>query len=444
MDRFTRRKQTKEKRQSQTCKVYELKIDRSHLSLAAVGHLSCLFREAKWFYNFCLSHDNVDDVDTTLRTIPVKVGNEYEDRKLVVLPSQVKQSIQTRLFGSLVSLSALKKNGHKVGRLKFKGLVNSVPLKQFNKTYYIRNNKVRLQGMKQWLKVRGLEQLPRDADIANATLVRRGKDCYIHLTTYTARVDRLIPEASIGIDFGCETQLTFSNGVKVQFQIPSSNRLRKLDRKIMKGNRPRSINKTKDQIKRQREYEKLTNKKKDIRHKLVSAVTNNYKYVCFQNENIHAWHAGNHGKKIQYSGIGSILTDLKHKAVAPLEVDTFYPSTQLCPSCGKKNKISLRERTYECECGFSMDRDVKSAACIEAEGSKQIPVERRKFTLGEISSSTFIEKLSKINGISVSKVGSVSQEARPFMVGVVHIPGSPCNAPDGDGVAGCPDGGITC
>jgi hypothetical protein len=40
------------------------------------------------------------------------------------------------------SLSALKEQGYKVGKLKFKGMVNSIPLKQFNNSYYIRNGKV--------------------------------------------------------------------------------------------------------------------------------------------------------------------------------------------------------------------------------------------------------------------------------------------------------------
>ena len=412
--RLTHKNETKAKRKSQTCKVFEVKIDRSHLSTAARQHLASLFKEAKWFYNYCLSHDDVDDADTTLKKVPVKVGEEYETRYFDVLTSQMKQGIKTRLFGSLMSLAALKAKGFKVGRLKFKGQVNSVPLKQFDNSYYIRDGKVRLQGMKQWLKVRGLKQIPEDAEIACATLIRKCDDFYLKITTYSNRKKTHIPEAIVGIDFGCETQLTFSNGVKVKYQVEPSRRLRRLDRKIMKGRRAKSNNQFKDKAKRKKEYEKLTNRRNDIRHKIVNAITSNYRYVAFQDESIHAWAMGGHGKKIQFSGIGSVLADLKHKAVAPLEVDKFFPSTKLCPKCGKKNKPSLSDRTYECECGFVMDRDWKSAICIKDEALKQIPVERREYTLGEISTSTFVEKLSKINGINVSKLESVSQETPPL------------------------------
>jgi putative transposase len=409
--RLTRKNETKEKRKSQTCKVYEVKIDRSHLSVAALGHLNSLFKEAKWFHNYCLSHDNVDDADTTLKKVPVKVGEQYETRHLEVLTSQMKQGIKTRLFGNLMSLSALKEQGYKVGRLKFKGMVNSIPLKQFNNSYYIRDGKVRLQGMKQWLRVRGLEQIPQEAEIACATLIRRNGDYYINITTYTNKEKKHIPEAVVGIDFGCETQMTFSNGIKVQFQVPVSKRLRRLDRKIMKKRRKDSNNKEKDREKRRKEYDKLTNRRKDIRHKIVSAVINNYRYIAFQDESIAGWKASGHGKKVQFSGIGSILADLKHKAVIPLEVDKFYPSTKLCPKCGKKNTPTLADRVYECECGYVKDRDWKSALCIRDEGMKQLPTERRKVTLGEISTSTFLGALSKIKGIQVSKLESLSQEA---------------------------------
>jgi len=374
--RYSQRKLTQAKRQTQTCKVYEVKIDKSHLSKSSQSHLSSLFREAKWFYNYCLSHDNINDADTTAQQVPVKVGCNYEDRQFTTLQAQMKQGIKTRLFGSLSSLTALKENGHKVGCLKFKSVVNSIPLKQYNKTYFIKKDKVRIQGLKSWLRVRGLQQIPPDSEIANAVLVRKNHDYYLNITTYTNQ-KRQVPEASVGIDFGCETQLTFSNGVKVQFQVPVSKRLKRLDRKIMKKRRLNSKNKEKNKAKRQKEYEYLTNKKKDIRHKLVSAITDNYKYVCFQDEGIHAWHSGRHGKKVQSTGIGGILADLKHKAVTPIMVDKFFPSTQLCPECGSKNKHELSERTYVCGCGYSEDRDVKSAICIEAEGMRRVPTDYR-------------------------------------------------------------------
>ncbi len=114
MDRQSARKQTKERRKSQICRVFEVKVDKSHLSQKSLNHLYSLFREAKWFYNYCLSHKNINDVNYRAKSVPVKVKDEFEDRSFTVLKGQMKQSIKTRLFGSLKSLSVLKKKGTKL------------------------------------------------------------------------------------------------------------------------------------------------------------------------------------------------------------------------------------------------------------------------------------------------------------------------------------------
>jgi putative transposase len=415
MDRYTAKKLTKKRRLSQVCHTFEIKVDKSHLSDVTKKHLANLFIEAKWYYNYCLSHKNIDDSDTKIKSVPVKISKKkeeekYEDRKFKVLSSQMKQSIKTRLWNNLVSLSALKKKGFKVGWLKFKKQINSIPLKQNNVTFCIdfEKNKMRIQGLKPWIKVIGLNQITDNYEVANATLVKKANDYYFNITTFEMKPERNLEDDSIGIDFGCETQLTFSNGIKLEFQVPISKRLKRLDRKIMKKKRSHSKKKHQDQTNRLKEYNKIKNKKADIRKKVVSIVVNTYKYVCFQNESIHAWHSGNHGKKIQNSSIGIILSDLKSKSEVPIEIDKFFPSTQLCPVCGSKNKLSLSERIYECECGLKEDRDVKSAICIEREGMNLIPMEHRDFKAREILSSTFFNKLSKINNIKVSKIVSLS------------------------------------
>ena len=46
-------------------------------------------------------------------------------------------------------------------------------------------------------------------------------------------------------------------------------------------------------------------------------------------------------------------------------VNTYYPSTQLCSKCGKKNKLKLEDRIYKCKkCDMSMDRDENAAINI--------------------------------------------------------------------------------
>ncbi|MGB3206745.1 MAG: zinc ribbon domain-containing protein [Crinalium sp.] len=42
--------------------------------------------------------------------------------------------------------------------------------------------------------------------------------------------------------------------------------------------------------------------------------------------------------------------------------DRFYPSSQLCSTCGNQQKMPLKERVYHCKaCGMILDRDLNAA-----------------------------------------------------------------------------------
>ena len=177
-------------------------------------------------------------------------------------------------------------------------------------------------------------------------------------------------------------------------------------------------NEFKDQLKRSKVYEHLTNQKRDIKNKIVSALTNNYQTIVFQDESIKAWHSGGHGKKIQNTALGGIIRDLKDKSHTPIVVDKFFPSTQLCPCCSHKYKLSLSERTYICPvCSYTADRDVKAAQCILTEGLQkqtQLPTERRNVKPEETLASvgTLFNSLKRIKNVSVSKVKTLSLESK--------------------------------
>jgi putative transposase len=169
---------TKARRRTQVCRAYELKVNRSKLNVTSQNHLERLFREAKWFYNWVLSQPDVFNVDTRVQTVPVKVGEEYEARELLCLSSQMKQGLVTQIHRAIRSLVALKKKGHKVGKLKFKGFLGHIPLKQNEVTYKLdrSHQRLKLQKLKQRLRVHGCEQIPSDAELANAHLLRRHGD----------------------------------------------------------------------------------------------------------------------------------------------------------------------------------------------------------------------------------------------------------------------------
>ena len=60
---------TKERRKSQTCHVYEIKVDKARLSASQRLSLAQLFREAKWFWNAALASESFFDFDTSVKEV---------------------------------------------------------------------------------------------------------------------------------------------------------------------------------------------------------------------------------------------------------------------------------------------------------------------------------------------------------------------------------------
>jgi putative transposase len=410
-------KDTKARRKQQTCRVFEVKLDNSHLNQHTKAQLQRLFLEAKWLYNHILSQSTGFEMDYKLTEVPVKVKDEFELRELRHLSSHMKQSLIRRTIDNIKGLARLKTKGHTIGRLKYKSYVKSIPLKQYGNTYKILNDKyLRIQGISQRLRVNGLTQIPHGSELANATLLQRHGDYFVAITTYQAREHTPPPAKTVGIDFGIKTQLTLSDGIAIQYSIPISKKLRKLHQKLSRC-RYRSRNWYNTKRKLEKAYAKVTNIKKDVKNKLVHYLHTNYGVVCYQDEHVKAWQRL-WGRKILSTGIGGIIRILETKVHTPIQVDRWFPSTKTCSRCGNIRDIGLDERIYVClVCGLVMDRDHNSSVTIEHEGlTLLVPTGRRDVKPVETESSTVASR-GYLNGIpyvtasSVGEAGSLTASA---------------------------------
>jgi len=371
-------KKTRQRHENLVCKTFELKVDKSHLSKEQLDKLNLLFIEAKWLYNHVLNLNKSKEFDLfKFNPLINEIDSlDFEKnivhRNLTVIGSQIKQSVYDRMLDSIKSLSRLKKNGQKIGGLKFKSKMNSVELKQFKVTYKFhksKNNFVKIQNIPGYFKVNGIGQIPQDAEFANATLVKKVKDFYLMATVYVPKEIRVFPEESVGIDFGIKDTVTLSNGEKFDINFPEINRTRKLRQKLSrkKGSK-KGQKKSKSYYKNlnilNSNIEKINNQKRDKKNKIVSYITNKFETVCVQDESIKAWQSGLFGKKVHNSALGGIMRGLETKSHTLKVVDKYVPTTQLCRNCLKLNKFGLEVRTYDCECGCFEDRDTHSALTI--------------------------------------------------------------------------------
>jgi putative transposase len=375
---------TKERRKTQMPKVYQLKLQ--NLTAHRQEKLTRLFLEAKWFYNYIVA-----DVDNRLtpeawkfKIVSVKVGDQFEDRPLTILPAQCKKALCDRIFQALKGLKAQKAKGRKVGALKPKCEVRSVPLPQFKVTYDInlKENKVRLPQIG-WVRVLGLRQIPPDAEFANATLIKRPSGFYVYVTVFLPKQPHQpIFDKPIGVDFGIKAALTLSNGLQIDFAVPETKRLKRLQRQLARKQKG-SKNWHKTLRKLQREYEYIANCRRDCQNKII-AFLKCYPKVCVQEDYIKGWRENGFGRKVQWTGIGGCLTRMKNILATLTPVPRFTPTTAQCSECGATLNVTLNDRTIACPtCGAVVDRDLNAARNILRFGlslNQPLPLDWREVT----------------------------------------------------------------
>ena len=372
---------TKARHGEMRCRVYEVKVVKNKLSKQKKDSLDQLFREGKWLRNSELAK-GYDNMDRNAKVATVKVGDVFEDRPLVLLGSQMKQDIVDSIKRDIRGLATKKQQGKKVGRLKFKSYCNSIPLRQYGTTYRIdfANHTVSIQNMaKLPIKVRGLKQIPGDAEIANAKLVRKASGYYFHITVFEKREPDVLTGAVCGIDFGIGHTLTFDNDDKVDICVPETKAVKLASKRVNKSHHRNGKKKTNNHRKRvhklQVDYEKLTNKKNDLAYKTVHTIVEKHNLIVIQDELITQWHKGLFGKQVQHSAMGTIKKRLKSNPKTYV-IESSFPSTQICPVCGEKTKHDLSQREYLCQyCGYHHpSRDAKSAASLLEEALYRLKV----------------------------------------------------------------------
>ena len=394
---------TKEKRLSQRCVVYKIKVNESALSKKQREELKMLFVEGKWFYNHELRllkdgiFKDVDPLDIEDVIHLDKDKNEVNSM-LQFLTSSYKQSINKQIMSQLKTIKTLKKNGYiKNGELHFISECKALDLKQYGNTHKFKSpHKMKIQGISKLVKVCGAKQFlnKEGLEFANAKLLNTANGYYIALTCYlpkesTKKISKQSKRA-IALDFGCQTTLTDSNGEKTVVVVEETDRLKFLQAKLARQQkRSNNYNKTLKKIRAQ--YEHITNKKNDISNKIASGLAK-YEHIVIQDEQLRNWHRSGHGKAIQHSILGRLKEKLKILPQTTI-LDKFIPTTQLCVKCGKKNPMPQHQRTYRCSCGVNEDRDIHAAKTMLWIYENLVGRDAAEFTLEEFEASMLGHKL---------------------------------------------------
>lgn len=393
---------------------YKLKVKPNKTQLQKLNNY---FYEAKCLYNFVLATEDVFHFDTKVKTIN-KLDKDGNTVAVLLdnLPAKLRQNVVHSLQDSIRHLSKTKKSGRKVGRLKYKSEVTCIKLD--NQCFSLVGNKLKLSGMYDTpLRVRGLSQLEGGIKTHNAWLLRHAGNYYISICCEKA-VKHINTGRSVGIDMGIKDNIVLSTGEKYTCSIGESERTKRLQKKIAKSKKG-SKNRSKLCLRLRKANTKTSNKKQEFVNQLVHRLDVQFDKIVWQDELISKWKKSRlrgFGSKIQHSCLGMFKQKLQQRQLEEpnrfVQLESKYPTTQLCPVCGSLNKHTLDKRTYSCTCGYTCDRDIHAARNMLVFAQRfnlKIPQELRKLTPVEKKASMFKQLLNVSHA-------SMKQETQSLLV----------------------------
>jgi len=291
---------------------------RIYPSKTAQQKLSEQLELCRWLYNRLLEELNRSGKEngkvTQRGTQALIVKLKEEMPKLKQVYSKVLQMINYQLWSNIKALANLKKNGKKIGRLRFKG--NWFKTMNFNQSGF------KLKGKKLILSKIGEVPIKLHRKInhkVKGVIIKHEGSGKWHAIFQVENTSNLLPKTNraVGIDVGLKHFLTDSEGRRVEnpcFYRRTLERMKIVQHWLSKKKKG-SKNREKQRIKLAKLHERLVNQRNDFLHKLSRFYVNNYDFIAVENLNISGM-VRNHNlaQKILDASWGKFLQILSFKA----------------------------------------------------------------------------------------------------------------------------------
>lgn len=267
---------------------------------------------------------------------------------------------------------------------KFKSRKKSPPkFYQDTEKIKFKNGKARLEKIG-WVRLSEKDRIPEGVKYTNPRVKFDGVHWYVSVGIEAEQGAVALSDESIGIDVGIKNLAVCSN-IDTPFKnINKSKKVKKLEKKLRrlqrkvsnkyeKNKEGRSYVKTSNIVKLERNirklYKRLDNIREDNMHKVTAAIAKTKpSRIVMENLNVSGMMKNKHlSKAIAKQGLYKFKQTMQYKCskygIEFVEVDRWFPSSKTCSECGYvKNKLSLSEREFRCECcGISIDRDKNAA-----------------------------------------------------------------------------------
>lgn len=230
------------------------------------------------------------------------------------------------------------------------------------------------------IKIRGYRKTKEiQGRIISATVSKESNRYYVSIIYEQEIKDqKIIPKTIIGIDLGIKDLIITSEGEKIRNEkaiLKYENKIKGLQKGLSKK-KPGSKNYYKMKQKIQIVYRKLKDTRKNSIHAITKRLTDENDIIITEKLQLQKLiQEKKYSKYLTDASLNEIIRQItykskwKHKKY--YQVETYYPSSQICHHCGHKNKIvkDVGIRIYECEsCRNKLDRDINAAINLMDKG----------------------------------------------------------------------------
>ena len=356
----------------------------------------------RFVYNYLLKKKTKEKLSRSeLQALLPNLKKEFPELRRV--HSKTIQYENYRLHSNIMALSRLKKNGKKVGRLRYKG-------KEWFKTFTYNQSGFRMIETEKRQKLLHLSKIGNipirkhreiKGNIKQITIKHHqsGKWYACIMTEYEnnqlnkskAEEGQKKSERKIGIDMGINNYAYDSDGVHFDNPKNLDSCLKKLSREQRRFSRKekKSKNREKQRVRLAITHEKIFNKRDDFLHKLSHHYADGYDFIAVEELSVKNMVKNRFlAKSIMDSAWSKFILMLQYKAErAGSEVIKVSPkdTTQKCSRCGHKVKKSLSTRIHKCPiCGLVIDRDYNAAINILKHGLEKSGLKRNEDKLEKL------------------------------------------------------------
>lgn len=355
----------------------ELSLNNKQVSLL-LQHVGC----ARWAFNWGLSKKK--EAFEKKEKIPTAIDlhkelNKLKKTEIPWMYNSSKAAPQESLRNLDKSFQnffrEIKKGNKKQGFPKFKSKRNEV--QSFRLTGAIKildSGYIQLPRLGK-LKLHEKGYLPKDVKILSATVSRRVGKWFVSIQAE----EEIVGETKnnnkvIGVDLGIKSLAVCSDGTIYDNPKSLKKNLKKLKRKQRQLSRKKKGSKNREKAKQKlrKLHYRISNIRKDSLHKATSKIINENQVIVMEDLKVsNMMKNHNLAQAISDVGMYEFRRQINYKSIWSNRivkyVDTFFPSSKTCSSCGnKKSNLTLAKRTYICDnCNMEMDRDLNAAKNLE-------------------------------------------------------------------------------